>query len=35
MRGKFETRSLVNFVCTAVEIEASLIVWLAVFPVVD
>src|SRR6185295_17677960 len=35
IRGKFESRSLVNFVCTAVEIDASLIVWPAVFPVVD
>jgi hypothetical protein len=26
---------VVNFACTAVEIDASLIVWLPVFPVVD
>jgi hypothetical protein len=32
---KFERQSLVNFACTAVEIDALLIVWLAVVPVVD
>jgi hypothetical protein len=34
-REKFERLSLVNFVCTAVGIDASLIVWPAVFPVMD